>query len=79
LFDSIIANVQGAESTCRYCGQTILCDIVEGGGVPDWKTRDGDYGCSYHPLTVNDTEKDEGCYGHMPLGVEIPQTKNSEQ
>jgi len=46
LFDSIMVNAQGAESRCIHCGKPIYFDIVEGGGVPDWKTADGDYGCT---------------------------------
>lgn len=36
-------------------------DIVEGGGVPDWRTDDGDYGCGDSPET-----NDEGTGGHYP-------------
>ncbi len=64
LFDSILYNLQGAESECVYCHQPIYCDIVEGGGVPDWKLSDGDYGCDKSPETCED-----GCGGHMPQGV----------
>jgi hypothetical protein len=64
LFDSIMASCQGAESTCRYCGETITFDITEGGGVPDWGV-DGDYGCPCSP----DTD-DEGTGGHLPVGAD---------
>ena len=64
LFDAILHNCQGAESECIYCGQPVYFDIVEGGGVPDWKTKDGDYGCPESPDTSED-----GCGSHMPKGV----------
>ncbi len=65
-YDAFIFNSQGAQSTCSYCGQHIYLDIVEGGGVPDWKTEDGDYGCGDSPET-----REQGTGSHMPekLGV----------
>lgn len=60
-YDAFIRSVQNAESVCVHCGEQIYCDIVEGGGVPDWRTSDGDYGCSYSPDT-----NDEGTGGHEP-------------
>jgi hypothetical protein len=60
LFDSLIESVQDVESKCVNCGATIHCDIVEGGGVPDWHDE-GDYGCPYSPDTT-----DDGCGGHRP-------------
>lgn len=48
---------QDAKSRCAQCDEAIYLDIAEGGGVPDWKTMDGDYGC---PNTF------EGCGDHMP-------------
>ncbi len=72
LFDSIMANCQGAESTCVHCGEKIYFDIVEGGGVPDWGStipgitgRGGaglDYGCPNSP----DSDS-EGTGGHFPV------------
>jgi hypothetical protein len=64
LFDALVRTIQGAQSTCTYCEQFITCDIVEGGGVPDWKTSDGDYGCDDSPETSGD-----GCGSHKPIGV----------
>lgn len=60
-FDAFVALAQDAESTCVYCGEKIYLDIVEGGGVPDWRTAGGDYGCDNSP----DTDE-EGTGGHMP-------------
>jgi hypothetical protein len=40
---------QDAESFCVYCRQKIYLDIIEGGGTPDWRTEDGDYGCEASP------------------------------
>lgn len=61
-YDSMIYAVQGAASRCVHCGQTIYCDIVEGGGVPDWHDGTGDYGCPDSPDT-----NDEGTGGHEPV------------
>jgi hypothetical protein len=60
-FDAFIKNVEGAESTCRYCGNLIYVDITIGGGVPDWSTEGGDFGCDASPETTP-----EGCGGHSP-------------
>ena len=60
-YDSMIAQVQGAKGTCKYCGETIYCDIVEGGGCPDWGI-DGDYGCPDSPDTGPN-----GTGGHAPI------------
>ena len=68
LFDSLIRSIQNVKSQCVHCGEDIYCDIVEGGGVPDWGTRfddfgDGlDYGCIASPDTT-----DEGTGGHEPV------------
>lgn len=67
LFDSIIRNVQNVESECVHCGEKIYCDIVEGGGVPDWGTKVSgcnglDYGCPDSPDTGED-----GTGGHEPI------------
>ena len=64
-FDAFLSNAQGAESICIYCDQPIYLDIVEGGGVPDWKTEDGDYGCIDSPET-----SEQGTGSHMPKGVQ---------
>jgi hypothetical protein len=71
LFDSLIRSLQGAESVCQHCGEPIFCDIVEGGGVPDWGTRFPDeiggldYGCGMSPDT-----NEEGTGSHCPVGVD---------
>lgn len=59
--ESLLANVQGAESICTLCGQQIYLDFFEGGGVGDWKTADGDYGCLESPET-----SEEGTGSHVP-------------
>ena len=57
-YDAFARNARGAESQCVHCCHSIFLDIVEGGGVPDWKTRDGDYGC-----------EGQGSDGsHLPIG-----------
>src|SRR5437899_2452142 len=59
---SFLRNVEGAESTCIYCGKRIYVDVLIGGGVADWSTEDGDFGCGFTSLTT-----EEGCdYSHMP-------------
>lgn len=65
-FDSFIRNVQGAKGTCVQCGENIYLDIVEGGGVPDWRTENGDYGCGDSP----DTNAD-GTGGHLPERLQL--------
>ena len=60
--NSFLHNVEGAQSTCRHCGETIYVDVMVGGGVPDWSTEDGDFGCPNSPDT-----NDEGTGGHMPI------------
>ena len=60
--DSFLHNVEGAESTCQYCNRPIYVDVLIGGGVPDWSTEDGDFGCERSPETT-----DEGTGGHMPI------------
>jgi hypothetical protein len=52
---------QDAESTCAQCGQRVYLDIAEGGGCPDWRTLEGDYGCADSPDTT-----DDGTGGHVP-------------
>lgn len=64
-FDAFLANTQGAQSTCIHCREKIYLDIVEGGGVPDWKTEDGDYGCADSPET-----SEQGTGSHMPRKLE---------
>lgn len=44
-YDSFMRTAQDAQSECVSCGHFIYLDIREGGGVPDWRTTDGDYGC----------------------------------
>jgi hypothetical protein len=60
--DRFLANVEGAASTCVYCGQTIYIDVLIGGGVADWSTEEGDFGCDRSPEASN-----EGCGSHMPV------------
>lgn len=59
--DAFLQNVEGAESRCAYCGQPIYVDVLIGGGVADWSTEDGDFGCWRSPDTC-----DEGTGSHMP-------------
>lgn len=59
---SLFRDVQGAKSRCTQCGDAIYLDFFEGGGVGDWKTKNGDYGCVESP----DTGKD-GTGGHRPV------------
>lgn len=61
-YDSFLRSAQYAESTCTQCRCKIYLDIVEGGGVPDWRTEDGDYGCYDSPDTNS-----EGTGGHKPV------------
>jgi hypothetical protein len=65
-YDAFLRNAQGAESRCVHCNAPIYLDIVEGGGIPDWGTREegsvgGDYGCQSSPDSDGD-----GCGGHEP-------------
>jgi len=60
--DLFLRNVEGAIGTCRYCHQPISVDVLIGGGVPDWSTDGGDFGCEASPET-----DDEGMGGHMPV------------
>lgn len=62
--ESFLRTSHGAISTCQYCAEEIRLDILEGGGVADWKTTDGDYGCPYSPETTAD-----GTGSHLPEGV----------
>lgn len=52
---------QDAEGTCVNCYEKIYLDIIEGGGVPDWRTSDGDYGCARSP---DSTHEEQG--SHTP-------------
>jgi hypothetical protein len=45
-----------------YCKQSVYLDIAEGGGVPDWRTDGGDYGCVDSPDST-----DDGTGGHFPI------------
>lgn len=60
-FDAFVRIAQDAKGTCSNCKLPIYLDIVEGGGVPDWRTEDGDYGCADSPDTNSD-----GTGGHEP-------------
>lgn len=62
-YDAFMKSAQGARSVCIQCGHFIYLDIEEGGGIPDWKTSNGDYGCGNSP----DTNED-GTGGHIPSG-----------
>jgi len=61
-YDAFMLNAQDACGHCVQCNEPIFLDIREGGGVPDWRTRDGDYGCVESPETT-----DEGVGSHRPL------------
>ena len=60
--NSFLRSVEGAESTCRHCGEKIYVDVMVGGGVPDWSTKDGDFGCPDSPDTNS-----EGTGAHEPI------------
>jgi hypothetical protein len=60
--DAFLRTVEGAQSTCRYCNRAIYVDVMIGGGVPDWSTEKGDFGCDESPYTHED-----GTGGHMPV------------
>ena len=60
--NSFLRNVEGAQSTCRHCGEKIYVDVMIGGGVPDWSTEEGDFGCSNSP-----DSDEEGTGGHTPI------------
>lgn len=60
-FDAFVEIAQDAQSTCVQCKLPIYLDIVEGGGVPDWHTEGGDYGCGRSPFSNS-----EGTGGHEP-------------
>lgn len=60
-YDAFMENAQGARSQCIQCDKDIYLDIAEGGGVTDWRTADGDYGCFESPET-----SEEGTGPHMP-------------
>lgn len=62
--DAFLRTAHGAESTCVQCGEPIFLDLLEGGGVADWKTEDGDYGCPDSPLNDED-----GTGGHVARGT----------
>jgi hypothetical protein len=64
-YDAFVRTAQGAASRCTNCREAIFLDIVEGGGVPDWRTAGGDYGCSESPDTVNEGP-DAGAGAHTP-------------
>ena len=59
--DAFLRNVEGAESTCVYCHAPIYVDVLIGGGVADWSTEDGDFGCDASPDTCED-----GTGSHCP-------------
>lgn len=65
-YDAFLRDAQGAESTCTQCGSLIYLDIREGGGIADWQTRRGDYGCNESPDTTED-----GVGSHLPRKLDI--------
>lgn len=67
-YDAFMQTAQDAESECRNCGDRIYLDIAEGGGVPDWRTEDGDYGCCDSPDNT-----DESTGGHVPARLDKAQ------
>jgi hypothetical protein len=71
-YDEFVATAQGAESECVNCGEKIYLDMVEGGGVPDWKTGDGYYVCDYSWETSA-----EGTGGHCPLKLKEKDGRDS--
>lgn len=62
--DAFMETAHGAESLCVYCHEPIYLDLLEGGGVADWRTQDGDYGCGDSPDTT-----DEGTGSHKARGT----------
>lgn len=64
-YDAFMKYAQNAKGSCLYCGNDIYLNIPEIGGIPDWKLRDGDYGCNQSPET-----NEEGCGGHKPEKLE---------
>lgn len=60
-YDAFMVTAQDAASRCTQCGESIYLDIREGGGVPDWRTAEGDYGCDDSPETTA-----EGVGSHNP-------------
>lgn len=61
-FDAFMKLAQNTESSCIYCKQKIYLDIAEGCGVPDWRTKHGDYGCDKSPDTT-----EEATGSHFPV------------
>lgn len=53
-YDAFMQTAQDAESVCVHCRASIYLDIREGGGVPDWRTAEGDYGCDRSPDTIEE-------------------------
>lgn len=60
-YDAFVEIAQDARSKCIYCQQPIYLDIVMGGGIPDWYSHYGDFGCPDAP----DTDE-EGTGSHKP-------------
>jgi hypothetical protein len=60
-YNAFMRMAQDAEGTCVQCKQNVYLDIREGGGVPDWRTGSGDYGCAWSPDTGS-----EGTGSHAP-------------
>lgn len=60
--EAFLRNVENTESVCQYCGENIYVDVLIGGGVADWSTERGDFGCYNSPETT-----DDHCGSHMPI------------
>jgi hypothetical protein len=60
-YAAFMKNAQDAKSRCIFCHRPIYLDIQEGGGIPDWRTYGGDYGCVDSPET-----DDDGLGSHLP-------------
>ena len=56
-YRAFVELAQGAEGRCTNCHQDIYLDIVEGGGVPDWRTANGDYGCDANKVLGSHTPR----------------------
>lgn len=60
-YDAFVRTAQYARGLCEHCGESIYLDVVEGGGVPDWRDESGSYGCPDSP-----DNSDEGTGAHVP-------------
>lgn len=53
--EHFLNDAQNARGTCKFCSDYIYLDVIEGGGIADWRTSDGDYGCEMSPETSRDS------------------------